>query len=116
MRLRIGTIKGKWVNVHLLVNPDDPDHVLELNRFLARLTFSAHNDSFCCSKDDLIRLGRRFDQSLTNPVAALVSMFLEAKTKRQVIMVTHNANLVVNTDADQIIVAQVGPHTAAARI
>jgi hypothetical protein len=25
-------------------------------------------------------------------------------------MVTHNANLVVNTDADQIIVAQVGPH------
>ena len=40
----------------------------------------------------------------------LVSLFLEAKKKRQVIMVTHNANLVVNTDADQIIVAQVGPH------
>jgi hypothetical protein len=39
-----------------------------------------------------------------------VSLFLEAKDKRQVIMVTHNANLVVNTDADQIIVAQVGPH------
>jgi hypothetical protein len=40
----------------------------------------------------------------------LVSLFLETKSKRQVIMVTHNANLVVNTDADQIIVAQVGPH------
>jgi hypothetical protein len=40
----------------------------------------------------------------------LVSLFREAKNKRQVIMVTHNANLVVNTDADQIIVAQVGPH------
>jgi hypothetical protein len=40
----------------------------------------------------------------------LVSLFLEAKNKRQVIMVTHNANLVVNTDADQIIIAQVGPH------
>ncbi len=26
-------------------------------------------------------------------------------------MVTHKANLVVNTDADQIIVADVGPHT-----
>jgi ATPase subunit of ABC transporter with duplicated ATPase domains len=36
----------------------------------------------------------------------LVSLFLEAKTKRQVIMVTHNANLVVNTDADQVIIAQ----------
>jgi hypothetical protein len=40
----------------------------------------------------------------------LVSLFLDAKGKRQVIMVTHNANLVVNTDADQIIVAQAGPH------
>lgn len=40
----------------------------------------------------------------------LVSLFIAAKTKRQVIMVTHNANLVINTDADQIIVAEVGPH------
>jgi hypothetical protein len=40
----------------------------------------------------------------------LVSLFREAKNKRQVIVVTHNANLVVNTDADQIIVAQAGPH------
>ena len=39
----------------------------------------------------------------------LVGLFLIAKAKRQVIMVTHNANLVVNTDADQIIVAHAGP-------
>src|SRR3546814_7424417 len=32
--------------------------------------------------------------------------------KRQVIMVTHNANLVINTDADQIIVAEAGPHSS----
>jgi len=36
----------------------------------------------------------------------LVPLFIQAKAKRQVIIVTHNANLVVNTDADQIIVAQ----------
>ncbi len=42
----------------------------------------------------------------------LVGLFLKAKAKRQVIMVTHNANLVINTDADQIIVASVGPHPA----
>lgn len=71
MRLGIGTVKGKWVNLHLLVSPEAPDHLAELNRFLARLTFSAHNDSFCCNKDDLIRLGRRFDPTLTDPVAAL---------------------------------------------
>jgi hypothetical protein len=35
----------------------------------------------------------------------LVPHFRAAKQRRQVIMVTHNANLVVNTDADQIIVA-----------
>ena len=40
----------------------------------------------------------------------LVTIFIEAKSHRQVIMVTHNANLVVNTDADQIIIAQAGPH------
>jgi AAA domain, putative AbiEii toxin, Type IV TA system len=42
----------------------------------------------------------------------LVSLFMRAKAKRQVIMVTHNANLVINTDADQIIIAGAGPHPA----
>src|SRR5882757_1458961 len=36
----------------------------------------------------------------------LVKRFREAKKRRQIIIVTHNANLVVNTDADQVIVAQ----------
>jgi hypothetical protein len=40
----------------------------------------------------------------------LVGIFIAAKAKRQVVMVTHNANLVINTDADQIIVAKSGPH------
>ena len=41
----------------------------------------------------------------------LVPLFNKAKGKRQVIMVTHNANLVINTDADQIIIAEAGPHS-----
>ena len=32
-------------------------------------------------------------------------IFREARKRRQVIVVTHNANLVVNTDADQVVVA-----------
>ena len=40
----------------------------------------------------------------------LVGLFAEAKDKRQVFVVTHNANLVVNTDADQIIVAEANSH------
>lgn len=35
----------------------------------------------------------------------LVAYFRAARLRRQVILVTHNANLVVNTDADQVIVA-----------
>jgi hypothetical protein len=71
MRLGIGTVKGKWVNVHLLASSDDPDHVTELKRFLTRLTFTAYDDSFRCDRDDLIRLGKRFDPKLVDPVAAL---------------------------------------------
>jgi len=40
----------------------------------------------------------------------LVPLFREVKTRSQIIIVTHNANLVVNTDADQVIVASCGPH------
>lgn len=36
----------------------------------------------------------------------LKDAFVEAKKERQVIIATHNANLVVNTDAEQVIVAQ----------
>ena len=41
--------------------------------------------------------------------AELVPTFMDAKARRQVIMVTHNANLVINTDADQIIIADASP-------
>nr|WP_207790249.1 AAA family ATPase [Glacieibacterium frigidum] len=40
----------------------------------------------------------------------LVERFRSAKQRRQIIIVTHNANLIVNTDADQVIVATCGPH------
>jgi len=36
----------------------------------------------------------------------LVGLFRDASSRRQVIMVTHNPNLVVNTDVDQVIVAR----------
>jgi hypothetical protein len=45
MRLALGTVKGKWVNVHLLVSSEDPNHLTELARFLIRLNFEAHEDT-----------------------------------------------------------------------
>ena len=44
----------------------------------------------------------------------LVTRFRKAKLHRQIIVVTHNANLIVNADADQVIVASCGPHNPGA--
>jgi len=48
------------------------------------------------------------EESLDNKFiyGELVGAFREAKKKRQIIIATNNANLVVNTDAEQIIVAE----------
>jgi energy-coupling factor transporter ATP-binding protein EcfA2 len=69
MRLAVGTVKGHWANLHLLVSPEDPNHLEELWRFLNRLTFSAHQDSFNCAAGDLIRLGQKADPNLAGQAA-----------------------------------------------
>ena len=71
MRLAIGTVKGRWANVHLLVSPEDPKHIEELRRFLGRLTFTAHGDSFSCQREELIRLGQKANPNLREPHVAL---------------------------------------------
>lgn len=72
MRLGIGTTKGRWVNIHLLVYPTDPAHLEEVHRFLQHITFEAHNDTYRCNKSDLIKLGGRVDPKLVaQPEAAL---------------------------------------------
>ena len=47
------------------------------------------------------------EENLDNRSAytTLVQYFREAKKKRQVVIVTHNANLVVNTDSEQVVAA-----------
>ncbi len=64
--------KSGFVNLHLLVSPDDPNHVSEIRRFLSRLHFSAHNDRFDCTPEELIRLGKTADSSIKDDRAALI--------------------------------------------
>ena len=71
MRLGIGTTKGKWVNIHMLICPDHEDHIEQTERFLGRLTFQAHGDTFNCTERDLIRLGEAADSSITDDGVAL---------------------------------------------
>lgn len=66
-----GAAKSGFVNVHLLVSPEDPDHVVQVHRILSRLTFGAHGDRFVCTRDDLIRLGRKAEQSISDDRTAL---------------------------------------------
>ncbi|MGA0565618.1 TrlF family AAA-like ATPase [Ancylobacter sp. VNQ12] len=69
LRLGFGTVKGNWVNCHLLVNPEDPDHVGAAQRFLAQLTFEYSGDRFACTPDELTRLGLKVDASLSGRAA-----------------------------------------------
>lgn len=70
MRLGLGTAAGSWVNVHLLISPEDPKHLDELNRILVSLTFSALNDRFSCTPAELARLGFKADPSIKDEGAA----------------------------------------------
>lgn len=71
MRLNVGTIKGGFVNVHLLVSPEDPNHVREIKRFLSLLRFDVGSNSYACTPDDLISLGRKANGALADDRAAL---------------------------------------------
>lgn len=72
LRLDVAAKKG-FVNIHLLVCPDDENHLKELRRFLKRLDFRAFDDRFDCSEEGLIALGKRFDSSISDDAAALVA-------------------------------------------
>jgi hypothetical protein len=69
VRLDVAARSG-FVNLHLLVSPEDPEHLVELRRILTRLQFKAHDDRFDCTRDELIRLGRR-DPTISDEQAAL---------------------------------------------
>lgn len=71
LRLPTATSADHPVNIHLLISPEDPNHVEEIKRFLRTLTFASGRESYLCDRDDLIRLGRTNDASLIDDVAAL---------------------------------------------
>lgn len=71
LRLDVATAKGGFVNIHLFVSPEDPEHIEELKRLLSRLQFNVMQDRFDCTRADLIRLGKKADPSITDDRAAL---------------------------------------------
>ena len=70
LRLDVASKSG-FVNLHLLVSPEDPDHLDQLRRILTRLQFQAYGDRFDCTSSELIRLGKKTDIDITDDIAAL---------------------------------------------
>jgi hypothetical protein len=71
LRLDVATARGGFVNLHLFVSPEDPNHLDELGRLLSRLQFNVMQDRFDCTRADLIRLGKKADPTITDDRAAL---------------------------------------------
>jgi len=82
LRLDVGTVSGSFVNMHLLVCPDEEDHLDKIHRFLSLLTFPAHGDNFHCTKADLIRLGKLTDTSIIDDRKALEIGAIQFKVSR----------------------------------
>lgn len=91
LRLDIATVKGNFVNIHLLVCPDDEDHIAETNKFLGKLEFSAFDDTFSCTPPELIRLGRKHDPTLSER-AALRKGAMQFKIAREKLVDAHQKN------------------------
>jgi hypothetical protein len=71
LRLDVATARGGFVNLHLFVSPEDPQHIDELQRLLSRLQFNVMQDRFDCTRADLIRLGKKADPKIADDRAAL---------------------------------------------
>ena len=71
LRLDAATAKGGFVNLHLLVSPDDPDDVERLQRFLAGLHFDVQQERYACTPTDLARLGKKENPKIIDDRAAL---------------------------------------------
>ncbi|MGH1349013.1 MAG: TrlF family AAA-like ATPase [Nannocystales bacterium] len=71
MRLTVETRRGNGINVHLLVCPEDGDHVARIESLLAGLDYKNFREQiFRCTRDDLIRLGREHEQNAQLPKTA----------------------------------------------
>lgn len=71
LRFAVNAGKGSPLNVHLLVCPDDEDHIEKTKRFLRELKFDFNGEDYGCTNDELIRLGYAFNPSADSEAHAL---------------------------------------------
>jgi energy-coupling factor transporter ATP-binding protein EcfA2 len=70
MRLAIGTADQQAINIHLLVSPEDPEHIEKVNEKLAQLVYRFGDENYPCTSDGLRRFGRAWHAHSTGQTAA----------------------------------------------
>ena len=70
----------KPINLHLLFSPEDPDHIVEIERILGRLEYAYKDRTYKCTPAELETLGRTFDQSQQDRRGAMAEGAKQFKT------------------------------------
>lgn len=64
------TKEGQALNIHLIINVADADHVEKIKKSLRNLKVSYKNQTYGCTRDDLIEFAKAQNSSLTDDLAA----------------------------------------------
>ena len=84
-RMMPQTDDGKALNLHLLVNPSDPDHVDLIKRALRNLKFEYDGEKYGCCREELIGFGKAQDPTITDDDRAYKFGIEQFKPDRTVI-------------------------------
>jgi len=68
-RITPETQKDKGINIHIIVDPSDPDHVTRINAALTRLTYKYDTHPYGCIEQQLRDLGKALNSALSDEAA-----------------------------------------------
>jgi hypothetical protein len=80
-RISPPTKAGKGINLHMLVCPDDANHVARVEEALSRLSLRRADENISCTEQGLIRLGQLTKPDLVADEAAFVEGVLQFKVE-----------------------------------
>ncbi len=84
-RIMPPTDDGKALNLHLLVDPKEPDHVERIKRALRNLKFEYGGETYGCCREELIEFGIAQDPSIKDDESAYKFGIAQFKPDRTVI-------------------------------
>lgn len=84
-RMMPQTDDGKALNLHLLIDPSEPDHVDRIKRALRNLKFHYDGEDYGCCREELIEFGKAQDPTIADDDRAYKFGIAQFKPDRTVI-------------------------------